>query len=256
MAYKIVIIDDEKEIREGFARFFPWAELGFEVEESFADVSAAFKYIEKKKVDLVISDVIMPEFTGIDLARMVSQMSESQKPLVVLFSAHEEFEYVRQALQYSCVDYILKTLEYDQLTAVFRKIKEKLDNLHIGKKDAAPQDKIVSTIYKYINENLMEANLKDAAELVYLSQSYLSRYFKQQTGQNFTAYLNGVRMKKAQELLLDLQYRIYDISEMLGYNSPFNFTRAFKNYFEISPKEYRFQKLGRLRQDDVEEVID
>jgi len=49
-------------------------------------------------------------------------------------------------------------------------------------------------------------------------------------------------MKNAARLLNDVRYRIYEISDMVGYSNSFNFTRTFKNYFGMTPSEYRKNK--------------
>jgi len=64
-------------------------------------------------------------------------------------------------------------------------------------------------------------------------------FFKQKTNQNFSDYVMEVRMKNAARLLNDVRYRIYEISDMVGYSNSFNFTRTFKNYFGLTPSEYR-----------------
>ncbi|UUZ94754.1 helix-turn-helix transcriptional regulator [Paenibacillus sp. P25] len=68
---------------------------------------------------------------------------------------------------------------------------------------------------------------------------YLSKYFKSKTGENFSDYLTRIRMNTAAELLKDIKYKTYEVSEMVGYSSAKNFTRTFRKYFGQSPKEFR-----------------
>ena len=56
---------------------------------------------------------------------------------------------------------------------------------------------------------------------------------------NFSQMLLNVRMEKACELLNDPRYKMYDIAFYVGYDNPKNFTRAFKQYFNVTPREYR-----------------
>ena len=72
-----------------------------------------------------------------------------------------------------------------------------------------------------------------------MNPTYVSKYFKQRTGQKFSDYVISVKMKKAAELLDDIQYRILDVSNMVGYENAKNFSTAFKKYYGKNPKEFR-----------------
>jgi YesN/AraC family two-component response regulator len=253
VSYRLVIIDDEKEISSGFAQFFPWKEIGFTVAGQFAGAKSALQYIMHNPVDVVVSDVIMPGMSGIDLARELAGTKLVPQPLVLLFSAHDEFEYAREALRYRCTDYILKSAGYDELVGIFRRLKERIDTERKAASDEADgRDKIIAVIKDYIEKNPAVADLETASLLVYLSPAYVSRYFKQKTSMSFSEYLMRVRMELAGARLADLQYRIRDISAMLGYTNPENFARSFKKFYGISPREYRFEKLGRCHPGDGE----
>lgn len=266
MSYKLIIVDDEKEISSGFAQFFPWGSLGFEVAAQFADAQTAFDYLKKNPVDVVVSDIIMPGITGLELAKMISETEFPVQPHVILFSAYDNFDFARKALRYKCTEYILKSSEYDELMEIFTRLKQTMDQEREsgasepdGGQDvilpgSAYNDKIISAIIKYIMEEPATADLEGAAAVVYMSTAYISRYFKQKTGFNFSDYLLSRKMQLAAELLMDLQYKIYEISDQLGYKNPANFTRSFKRIYRISPKDYRFQKMGRVHPEDEEEL--
>jgi YesN/AraC family two-component response regulator len=256
MPYRLIIIDDEKEISSGFARFFPWKDLGFEITGQFSGARSALQYILHNPVDVVVTDVLMPGMTGIDLAKELAEREFNPRPVVILFSAYDEFEYVHEALKYHCTDYILKTTEYNELITIFQNLKEKIDkerkNAEIEKANGLVLcgDKIITVMKQYVKDKLKTANLQDASREVFLSPSYASRYFKQRTGENFSEYLLKERMIRACEMLCDLKYKIYEISDLLGYNLPMNFTRSFKKFYGKSPLEYRFQKLRRTNSGD------
>ena len=87
--------------------------------------------------------------------------------------------------------------------------------------------------------SLRTATLEEAAFLTHLSSSYLSRLFRGQTGQSFSDYLLQKRMERACSMLTDARHKIYEISDAIGYDNPKNFSRAFRNYYHLSPREYR-----------------
>ncbi len=93
---------------------------------------------------------------------------------------------------------------------------------------------------KYIQQNYYkDIDMSLVSNLVSLSYSHFSKIFKDETGMNFSEYLQKVRMEKALEILSDPTNRIQDIAQSVGFSNPKHFTRAFKNYFGFSPSEYR-----------------
>ncbi|MGE5612897.1 MAG: response regulator [Bacillota bacterium] len=102
-----------------------------------------------------------------------------------------------------------------------------------------PDDEIDQAL-KFINENYAkDLSMAEVANRIGLNYSYFSLLFKERTGVNFVEYLKMVRMRKAMELLAKSDYRIYEISEMVGYNNIKHFTTIFREFTGISPKEYR-----------------
>ncbi|CAM3929888.1 response regulator [Cohnella lubricantis] len=98
----------------------------------------------------------------------------------------------------------------------------------------------IGEIKEYIDQHYFEdIKISIFAERYYLSREYLMKLFKQQYGSGIHEYVQKVRMDKAKELLNDSDLKIQDISEMLGYKDKNYFSKAFRNYFALSPSEYR-----------------
>lgn len=254
MEYRLVIIDDEKEISGGFAMFFPWKTLGYVVSAQFGNAYDALDFLRTHEVDLVVSDVKMPGMDGLAMAEEMKRMQLVKMPRLVFFSAYDEFQYAQKALDCGAVKYILKTTPYDELVSIFQQLKECLDcdtsiisdsDLNFAEIEDGG-DKILLIIKSYIDTHIDSVNLEVLAEQVYMSPAYVSRYFKQKTGQNFQEYLIAMRMKRAAELLCDIRYQISDVSELVGYKNPFNFSRTFKKFYGENPRDYRLKKLGRV----------
>ena len=105
---------------------------------------------------------------------------------------------------------------------------------------------MVEQVKTYIRENYMEdISAEDLAAIACVSPGYFSHMFKNVTGQSYKAFLTDVRMNAAVELLLSSDLRLYEISEMVGYNNVRNFTEAFTKKYNVAPGEYRkqYQKL-------------
>ncbi|MBZ4664903.1 response regulator [Mahella sp.] len=244
--YKLIIVEDEYEIRVGLSNYFPWTEIGFEIAGEFENGKQAFEYIMKRHVDAVLCDIKMPIMSGIDLAKLLFTNGIDAK--IVFISGYREFEYARQAIQYGVKDYIVKPTKYDEVMEVFGKIKRDLDNQRylktqvLNNGQTIPEidkgEDIISIVKNYINENYKDATLEDAAKIVYINPYYLSKLFKQKTGKNFSDYLTEVKMAKAALFLKNPLYKVYEVGDMIGYKNPKNFARAFKKYYGKSPSEY------------------
>ncbi len=99
---------------------------------------------------------------------------------------------------------------------------------------------LIKNIRLYINEHYAEGlTLKILADVFYLHPIYLSHIFKEKTGTNYLDYLTEIRMEKAKEFLKNQEYKIYNISQKVGYENPCYFSKLFKNYTGMTPKKYR-----------------
>ncbi len=250
--YKLLIADDEYEIRNGLSNYFPWNDIGFEVAGQAANGKEVLQYAADFQLDAILCDIRMPVMSGIDVAR---ELCNQNSPIKLIFlSGYKEFDYAHQALIYGVKNYIVKPTKYGELLKVFTKIKEELDQAKPTVSNTPPRlpeqcsgfeaeplisDKIIAKIKKYVIEHYKDATLEGASQLVHLNPYYISKYFKDKTGQNFSDFVVGVKMNKAMELVKDMNYKGYEISEMLGYSNAKNFTRAFRKYFGKSPREYR-----------------
>ncbi|RKP49863.1 helix-turn-helix domain-containing protein [Cohnella endophytica] len=99
---------------------------------------------------------------------------------------------------------------------------------------------VISVAEAIVREHFgRDLQLAEVANRVSMNYSYFSKLFKERTGLTFTAYLIKVRMEEAHKLLKNPAARINEISEKVGYGNLYHFSRAFKNYYGVSPKEYR-----------------
>ncbi|MHB8061029.1 MAG: helix-turn-helix transcriptional regulator, partial [Ruminiclostridium sp.] len=103
---------------------------------------------------------------------------------------------------------------------------------------------VVEQAISYMKENYVnELSLESVADRYFLNPAYFSRLFKQYTGTTFTDYLIELRMEKAAELILLGKYKVYEVSQKVGYKSEKYFFRVFKQYTGSSPSEYYKNKV-------------
>lgn len=101
---------------------------------------------------------------------------------------------------------------------------------------------IIDLVIAFLEENYSEdIDVMDVSNSVHMSYSYLSRLFKKRTGETISEYLNKIRLKKAQKLLLCTSESMGRIAAATGFNSEQYFCNNFKKYCGITPREYRHQ---------------
>ncbi len=100
-------------------------------------------------------------------------------------------------------------------------------------------EKIISTVKNYLDTSYQDATLEQAARLVSLSPNYLSKIMKEHSDTSFSDYLLKTRMENAARMLRDIGYKQYEIAYRVGYDNPKNFSRAFHQYFNMTPTQYR-----------------
>lgn len=117
-----------------------------------------------------------------------------------------------------------------------------MENFHRGSKT----DKIVEAAKEYVRENYGEKlTLAAIASKIGISQGYLSSVFKKQTGGNLNDYINQMKIEKAKELLEKHEYMMYEISDMLGFENPYYFSKVFKKLTGITPSEYEMHRAAQ-----------
>ncbi|QNK58433.1 response regulator [Paenibacillus sp. PAMC21692] len=138
MKYRLLIVDDEREVREVLSEIVDWSGLGFEVVQTLKDGRDTIAYLEQHRVDVVLSDIKMTFESGIDVARFIK---ERQLPVkVVLLSGYQEFQLAQEAIRYDVSDYLLKPTDLEELYRVFRNLKQELDS-GAAAKQAERQDR-------------------------------------------------------------------------------------------------------------------
>lgn len=107
-------------------------------------------------------------------------------------------------------------------------------------------------ILKHYDENI---TLTMLAEQFYLHPNYLSRLFKEKTGKNYVDYITEIRMQKVKELLKNTDDKVADISVQVGYENPRYFSKVFKQFTGLSPREYREKEAADGSEEEMRQTI-
>lgn len=248
----VVIVDDEPRTRQGLQRTLgSWNNGEFTIltAESGEEV---LQIAEKQEIHILLSDIRMPEMTGLQLLKTIKEKGMS--PVVIVISAYSEFEYAQEALRLGVVNYLLKPISKSKLieavegavTVLEKRFKVGMIEKLVDKKivDATTKINTVSkTIRKaisYIDHHMKdEISQKEVAAHVHLNPSYFSVLFKEEIKLNFSEYVTRRRIQRAKELLLSTRLNINEIAEEVGYKTAKYFIKIFKEYEDMTPTTYR-----------------
>lgn len=237
---KVLLVDDEIIIREGFKRLFDWEEHNCEVVGEAADGLEALGKIDSLLPDIVIMDINIPIMNGLKVIQC-SRMKHPSTAFIIV-SGYDDFSYCQQALRMQITDYILKPVNYEEFGSCIDNLKVSLYNQRIeeSKAENEPEERLIVGITKYIQEHLADdISLSSLADEFHLNPQYISQLFKNEIGVGFLAYLTNIRVEKAKKLLLTTALPITEIAELSGFSDYRVFTKVFKRSENVTPSQYR-----------------
>ena len=235
---RVLLVDDEIMIREGFKKLFDWEAHECVVVGEAADGMEAITKIDEEQPDIVIMDINIPIINGLK----VIQLSRVKYPSMafVVVSGYDDFSYCREALRLQITDYILKPVNYEEFGSRIDRLKISLYNNEVKEKPVVKKERVITGITKYMQEHLSEdVSLHILSEEFHLNSQYISQLFRNEIGVNFLTYLTNIRMEHAKKLLLSSSLSIAEVSEQSGYGDYRVFTKVFKKSEGITPSQYR-----------------
>lgn len=123
--YRIILADDEEEVRKSIIKKIDWQAAGFEVVGDAENGREALEKIEALEPDVVMTDIRMPYMDGLELIERIRRKYPSMK--VLIFSGFDDFEYAKQAIKLNVTEYILKPVNVEELTRILKRVKANLD---------------------------------------------------------------------------------------------------------------------------------
>ncbi len=241
--YKVYLVDDEKYVLEELKILIDWQSFGFSLCGASTDPVGAEAEILQQRPQLVFLDINMRKMDGLTLAgRLKQQLPQLQ---VAFLSAYDKFDYAVSAIELGAKVYLTKPINVTKLKAFLTQLKKELPDMGIpdDAPDAAAQTDIITEIVSDIRHNYgSRLLLTPYAEKYHYSVEHLSRIFKESTGESFTAYVVGIKMQKAAELMDRGSVSLKEIACRVGYTDYYQFSKIFKKHIGLSPKEYKTRK--------------
>lgn len=235
---KILIIDDEPKIRNGLSNLLTRRE-GWEVAGAYENAADALKYLAVNQVDVMITDIKMPEISGLELIARIRE--RDKKTAIIILSGYSNFQFAQRAIELGVSRYLTKPTNPRELICVLEETEKKLGGKQENEEDSGKIPNLfVQKAADYIKLNYSEKiSIKEIADQLYLSPNYLSELFKKHTGKTISEYLTEYRLEKACQLLDHAEYRVGDVSGMVGIHDGRYFSNMFKKKYGMTPTEYR-----------------
>ncbi len=246
--YAVLVVDDNQDL----CHF---------IEESLSDDyhifcaysgEEALQVLDKENITLVVSDVMMPGISGLELCnRIKSDIRFSHVP-VILLTARAADQSVLEGLQQGADDYLTKPFNVDRLRLRIAKFIEWAQRSHQtfqSQPDISPREititsldeKLLQKAIDVVDDNLQDANfgVEQLALEVGMSRSQLYKKLMAVTGKSPLDFIRTMRMKRAKALLERSQMQVSEVAYQVGYNTLKTFTENFKQEYGMTPTEYK-----------------
>lgn len=255
-ARQILIVEDDAELREYLSNHFSHTDKVLQA----SDGIEALEVIRQNKIDLIISDVVMPRYDGLRLLRTLKSNIDTTHIPVILLSSRNDIADRMTGWDHGADGYIGKPFDIAELDAMADNM---IDNrLRIRGKFSGAQDtdeKITTPAIKGNDEMLMEKimkaidsriddpqlNVEELGAEVGISRAHLHRKMKELIGITPADFIRNIRLRRACEMLKKPDVDISQVAVKLGFTSQPHFSSAFKRFTGVSPSEYRSRNMGK-----------
>lgn len=250
--YRIVVVEDDDEIRHYISNEL---ENDFHISECI-NGKEALDFILKKKPDLIISDIMMPEMDGMTLCKKVKQNININHIPVVLLTAKSQTEDRIEGLETGADAYLIKPFNMELLrTTLFnlignrKRLKSQQANEQFMEKKMVKTERksndeiLLDKIVKIVNERISdpELNVEMLAASIGLSRVHMHRKMKEMTNQSTKDFIKNIRLKQAANLLIENNLTVSEVAYATGFSTISHFSNSFKDFYGVSPTEYKEQ---------------
>jgi two-component system response regulator YesN len=229
--YQVLLVDDDREFREELRECLDEYDV-----IGAASGQEALKLLKRpNEIDLVLLDVMMPGPRGTEILKEIKARYPEQK--VVILTGFSSKDVAIDALKGRADEYLEKPLDIYRVKAAIAGLLEERE-LRESPDDHTTAGKI-ARVKRFLERNWhKKVCLKDVSGTVGLSDKYLSRLFKAETGDCFNDYALKVKIVEAKKLL-GKDWPVSDVAGRLGYQNTESFIRAFRKLTGRTPAEYR-----------------
>lgn len=247
MTETILLVDDNKEMVDYLKNHFKSRYVTL----TAGNGEEALAILKEQKVDIVLSDVMMPGIDGIKLCELIKKNMQTCHIPVILLSAKGSIEAQTAGIRIGADDYIPKPFSINLLTGKINNIlkaKQRLRYYYSNTIDIdtakmtsnALDEEFMTKAIQIVEENIDDENFTadDLAEKLFMSRSSLYLKMNSVSGEPPANFIRRIRFNKACKLLLECRYSISEISSKVGFSSASYFSTSFKKYMGCLPSDY------------------
>lgn len=238
----LLMVDDEPRTLDALESNVDWLTCGVGKLYKACSVERALEIMDAERIDLLLSDIEMPNASGLDLLSYIRE--KGCKIPCILLTCHAEYHYLRQAIQLGGTDYILKPVDYEELQSSIHKlamggagpVTDRSETASTKSRDCD----IERSVKGYVRNHMVDSiTTNEIAAELHFHPKYLARAFKHKTGISITDYITKERIIASKKLLAETNLSIKTIGELVGYSDNAYFARVFKAETGHSPTGYR-----------------
>ncbi|WP_409414969.1 two-component regulator propeller domain-containing protein [Epilithonimonas sp.] len=218
----------------------------------FANGRDAANYLETEILDLIISDIMMPEMDGIELCRIVKTNESTNHIPVLLLTAKASIDHKIEGLSTGADAYITKPFSTQELKLSIANLlsaqeilRKKYSGNFIIDSDLAslttPEEAFIKKLMRVIEENLenSEFDVNMLVDKIGMSRTILYKKVTALTNHSVASLIKQLRLKKAADIILNTTHPISEVAFMVGFNDRKHFSREFKKVYKVSPTAYK-----------------
>lgn len=245
----ILIVEDDEEIRHFVKDFL---QRGYKIHEA-VNGREALEVLTAHHIDLIVSDIMMPEMNGIDFCKQLKGNIRTSHIPIILLTAKTSLTHHKEGLEIGADAYITKPFSPDILAITISNLFQSRENLKrfyrslfapngngAEKTDlTSPDEKFLHKIYDLVKANLdkPEFSLDNLSDALTMSRSLLYKKIKMLTGLSPVEYLRSLRLQEAANLLKSRKYKVFEVVYMVGFSDLKYFRQCFIKEFGHPPSE-------------------
>ena len=244
---RVMVVEDDPEM----SRYIEMSLSDVYHVKTFNNAVEALDGIDAFSPQLIISDVLMPGMTGFEFCQKVKgNIKTSHIPFLLLTGVTDK-KSILEGMRLGAIDYIAKPFDKEVLRskianifelrqAAQRQCLEELKNNNAVELSNKADNEFMEKLLKLIETNIdnPELNIQMMCSELAMSRTLLYNKITQLTGKSPTEFIRIFRLKQAAALLLSGEYSVTDVAFKVGIDNPKYFSRIFKEFYGVSPKEY------------------
>jgi len=245
--FTLLIVEDNEDVRSYIKSLLIDNYRIIEAEDCLIGCKMAVEFVP----DLIISDIMTPNMSGIELCNKLKNNDVTDHIPIILLTALSGLEQIKEGFNSLADDYIVKPFNPEllkvrvgNLISIRRRIRNSFNknSVYANIKTELPsaEDKFISKVFDYIKNNIDNPDLRidSFSQDVGMSRVQFYRKIKSITGKTPSSLILEIRMNAASELIRKTDLNINEIAYQVGFNDSSYFGKCFKSYFGVTPGEY------------------